>query len=71
MMLRLFGCLLERCCQLVRTGRGLVAAADAAQAGDDLVDGHTFNEPADALQVAALQPPMLFRSFKLAVLDVK
>ena len=70
MMLRLFGCLLECCCQLVGTGRGLVAAADTAQAGDDLIDGHTFNEPTDALQVAAAAADVFYIS-ELAVLDVK
>ena len=38
--------------ELIRTGRGLIAAFDAVQTGDDICRFHAFDEPADSLQVA-------------------
>ena len=43
----------QRLGELVRAGRGLRAAADALQAGDQLIDIHALGQPGDALRVAA------------------
>lgn len=47
----------QRLGELVRAGRGLRAAADALQAGDQLIDIHTLGQPATPC-VLPLQPPI-------------
>ena len=50
--LLLFQCLFDGSGQLVGTGGGLEAAADAFQLGDDVLGFHAFHQCGDALRVA-------------------
>ena len=62
--------LLQRSCQLIGAGGGLAAAGCALQAGDNLVNIHTFNQGSDALQVAVAAADIGY-IFDLSVLDLK
>ena len=62
--------LLQCLCQLIRAGGGFAAAGGAFQTRDNLCNVHTFDQRADALEVAVATADEL-NVLHLAVLNVK